>query len=276
MSKPNGLICYDGPSLIDGKPIVLIVTGIARKSKNSKLGQMLQTWILRKDISPTKAYTTGEDFSICGDCRHRLWGTCYVTIWRSPWNVWQAYKRGSYAPLNYQNMHLLNNKKMRVGSYGEPAAIPFEVWQKLLASGGGLTGYTHAWKRCDQRLKQICMASVEMKHEAEKAQKMGWRYFRAILPGDNPSKNEFICPASERGGKKTTCEKCGSCAGTSSKVTKCPLIVIHGQNNVIVHKYMKIQKLRKNHEPYIKILGPLYRRKIAKSARQRFLAKVRA
>ena len=71
MSKPNGAILYEGPSALDGAPIVVIVTGLARKSTNAKTGALLQTWILRSDMHPIDAVRSGADSSICGDCRHR-------------------------------------------------------------------------------------------------------------------------------------------------------------------------------------------------------------
>jgi hypothetical protein len=42
MTKPNGAILYRGPSLLDGAPIVAIVTGLASTSANAKTGAMLQ------------------------------------------------------------------------------------------------------------------------------------------------------------------------------------------------------------------------------------------
>jgi hypothetical protein len=80
-------IVYQGPSLIDGQPIVVLVqTG----SKNRKTGDMVQTYILRSDIDPISASRTGQDSSICGDCIHKgqasdkeqgqaINRTCYVT-----------------------------------------------------------------------------------------------------------------------------------------------------------------------------------------------------
>ena len=61
-------ILYEGASLLDGKPIVVI--GIP-KSSNSKTGGMFQTIIMRSDIDPITASRLGEDFSVCGDCVHR-------------------------------------------------------------------------------------------------------------------------------------------------------------------------------------------------------------
>jgi len=61
-------IIYKGPSLLDGKPIVVIATF---SNRNTKTGAVVQTYILRSDINPLEASKTGEDFSICGDCTMR-------------------------------------------------------------------------------------------------------------------------------------------------------------------------------------------------------------
>ena len=59
----NAAIIYEGPSVIDGKPIVAIATYSGR---NRKTGAMVQTYILRADLNPLDASKTGEDASICG------------------------------------------------------------------------------------------------------------------------------------------------------------------------------------------------------------------
>ena len=59
--KPNGFILGHGRSLIDGMPIVVVAT---IKSRNTKTGDMVQTWILRQDMLPTDAVKTGADWSI--------------------------------------------------------------------------------------------------------------------------------------------------------------------------------------------------------------------
>ena len=63
MTKPNGYILYEGPSLIDHKPIVMIAL---LGSKNIKTGNMMQTYIIRSDIDPRLANKTGEDKSLIG------------------------------------------------------------------------------------------------------------------------------------------------------------------------------------------------------------------
>ena len=71
MTTPNGYIFYEGPSAIDGAPIVVIATGFASATGNRKTGDMVQTYIIRQDVKPTDALRTGQDASICGDCKHR-------------------------------------------------------------------------------------------------------------------------------------------------------------------------------------------------------------
>ena len=52
-------IIYQGPSLLDGLPIVAIAT---YSDKNTKTGKVLQTYIMRSDISPLDASKTGKTF----------------------------------------------------------------------------------------------------------------------------------------------------------------------------------------------------------------------
>ena len=88
-SKTNGVVLYEGPSQIDGAPIVMIAVGLLQGSTNTKTGAMVQTYILRQDMPPIEAVKTGADESICGGCTHRGDGTgkkrsCYVTLIHGP------------------------------------------------------------------------------------------------------------------------------------------------------------------------------------------------
>ena len=225
--KTNGIIVYEGPSQIDGKPIVAIATGFSRKSNNPKTGDMIQTFILRAGISAHEAHSCGADFSVCGDCKHRKWGTCYVNVYQSPNNVSKAYMDGSYEKFGPNNAHLFVGRKLRIGSYGDPAAVPFGVWNGLVEMSSGHDGYSHQWKNCDPRFKKIVMASVDNIKEMKQAHAMGWRTFRVVLPEDKPTQAEFVCPASDEGGKKIQCDKCLCCSGLASKA-KSVTIVAHG------------------------------------------------
>ena len=44
----NSYVVWEGASLIDGSPIVLILTGFVFPSTNIKTGRMIQSWILQQ------------------------------------------------------------------------------------------------------------------------------------------------------------------------------------------------------------------------------------
>jgi hypothetical protein len=141
-----GFVFYRGPSPIDGAPIVAIAT---LDSRNSKTGDMVQTWILREDISPLAAIQSGADRSICGNCIHRgsenQERTCYVDAARAPSMVFDAYHRGQYIDLSEDPdtiAMLMRDRIVRMGAYGDPAMVPIKQWRMLLAGSAGRTGYT--------------------------------------------------------------------------------------------------------------------------------------
>ncbi|KKK84157.1 hypothetical protein LCGC14_2786170, partial [marine sediment metagenome] len=156
MSKPLGIIVYKGPSLLDGKPIVAIATGIGIKTSNEKIGDMLPIWILRSDIGPQLATKIGEDFSICGNCFQKHANSCYVNICHGPRWVYEAFHRDRYKNLDYDTVQYLENRYMRFGAYGDPAAVPIEIWENLAKIAKGYTGYSHQWKKCNPELKKYC------------------------------------------------------------------------------------------------------------------------
>ena len=67
----NTFEVWRGNSLIDGAEIVVLMSGITRKSINGKTLDMIQISIVRTDVSPLEAVQTGLDRSICGDCKLR-------------------------------------------------------------------------------------------------------------------------------------------------------------------------------------------------------------
>lgn len=213
--RPNGAVLYRGPSLLDDAPIVVVVTGLASSSRNSKTGKMLQTWILREDVEPHDAVRSGQDSSICGGCPHS--GTsCYVQVERAPLQVHRAYHRGSYMDWTQaMPANALRGQRFRFGSYGDPAAVPFNVWRRVFEQKlAGWTGYTHQWANPQfRRLRNYFMASADSASEALEAWAQGWRTFR-VRKADDPSlKGEVSCPASEEAGKVTTCASCNLCQG---------------------------------------------------------------
>ena len=229
MAKPNGYVLYNGPSELDGKPIVVIATGFADKSTNTKTGAVIQTWILREDISPLEAVHNGEDASICGDCKHRgilelqedgstrnKLRMCYVLEFQAPLAIWRAYKRGSYGDTSdwspRQREELFLGRMVRMGAYGDPAAAPDSVWAFATMRAKAWVGYTHQWENlpATSLLRTLAMASADNLREAKAAQADGWRTFRV---GTEPQAGEVSCPASEEMGKRVTCADCRLCAG---------------------------------------------------------------
>ena len=222
MSTPLGYVIYRGASRLDGAPIVVIVTGL-RASTNIKTGRVLQTWILRSDLSPTDAIRAGADSSICGDCLHRgdpetgRKRSCYVLEFQAPLAVWRAWRRGAYEDITgdwEQISQACYGRIVRLGSYGDPAAVPDVVWAAALTGAPRWSGYTHQWRGLPQGalLRVIAMASVDSPEEAAEAQADGWRTFRVGYAP--PGRGEISCPASKEAGERTTCADCGLCAGS--------------------------------------------------------------
>lgn len=258
---PQGIVIYRGPSKIDGKPIVVIATGFKTPSDNPKTGQIIQTWILPANISPLEVRATGKDSSICGDCKHSSiknggWNTCYVSVYQAPNNIWRTWKKGRYENPSKMNIHCFRDKIVRIGSYGDPLAVPSNVWKTILSNAAGCSGYTHQWRNCkDDSYKRFCMASCDTFKEKLLAQKMGWRTFRIRREDEEISKDEIVCPASQEGGQITTCKKCGLCSGKkeTKDSRKNIAIIIHGRSWKI-KRFEKIMSLRKAKKKYTHLL----------------------
>lgn len=226
----KGFLAWTGPSTFDAAPLVVLITG---PSLNVKTGPMLQSWILRADVSPMDAVRQGRDQSICGDCRWRPdrdgdGRACYVNVAWAPQNVWKTWKAGRYgeSTLSQQNV-LLAAAPLRLGAYGDPAMVPIYVWRRLLLGATSWTGYTHQWKHCDPAFKDLCMASVDTEQEAREAQALGWRTFRVRGDVSALQANEIVCPASDEAGHRVTCLQCRLCMGTQ-KAAKSIAIYAHG------------------------------------------------
>jgi hypothetical protein len=240
----RGFIFYRGPSQLDGQPIVGIAT---LTSKNDKTGNMVQTFILRADMSPLDALASGADVSICGTCPHRpktirernvktgrftskRVRTCYVDVGKSVQQVFGAFSRNSYPTLEpVDGAQYLADRMVRLGAYGDPAAIPAHVWIALLADAKGHTGYTHQWRKpLAQDLAPIVMASADSARDRDQARAKGWRTF-TIRRADEPlAPREFACPASPEGGNRRQCVDCGACHGSTRPGQASVAIVVHG------------------------------------------------
>ena len=222
-------IIYNGPSLLDGQPIVVIATFSKR---NKKTGTVLQTYILREDMNPLEASKTGADYSICGDCvmrgapttdpkrKQAMGRRCYVNLGQGVLIVWRAYKRGIYREGSARDMG--RGRFVRVGTYGDPAAVPSHVWDELLSECETWTAYTHQkpWR------PEIAMQSADSYAEARMHWRAGRRTFRVIADlGQLDQTHEALCPASKEAGRRVQCTACKLCQG--GKLAKSIAIVEH-------------------------------------------------
>ena len=239
MTKPTGYVIYEGPSLLDGAPIVVVAIS---KSKNTKTANMVQTYILRADMDPRLANRTGADAAICGTCPHRGTAndnaaglatnrTCYVRIDQGPLIVYKSYKRGLYpAAVGHKAIAAIGAGRMvRIGTYGDGAAVPGYIWDSLTGDAAGHTAYSHQSDNENAAFDaNRYMVSADSEKAAWSAWRQGARTFRVVWDASDIVKNkEILCPASAEAGYRTTCAKCKLCGGAAI-AAKSIAIVAHG------------------------------------------------
>lgn len=257
-AEPAGFVLYEGPSLLDGAPVVVVAT---LETDNPKTGPMIQTWIIRADVDPITASRTGADYSICGTCGLRGkpnpekatgWADgrgCYVNLAFAPSGVFKAYRAGRYpravyhaglffdpaafdadgAPVVSGWPCIGKGRAVRLGAYGDPGAVPRWVWDGLTAHADGWTGYSHQLKTpgADVDPGRV-MISADNETDARAAWRQGYRTFR-IVPAvaDAVPGAEIICPATPEGGNRTTCNRCQLCRGAVAG-GRSVAVVVHG------------------------------------------------
>lgn len=227
--KPSGSIIYRGPSLINGAPIVVVAI---TKSTNSKTGDMVQTYVLADTgLSPVESVKRLLDEANCGDCKHRrgLGGSCYVNLGQGPRAVYDGVMRGIYPTDPAAAAVAASGRMVRLGTYGDPAAVPVAVWAQLVTQAKGWTGYTHQWRNAlGLAVREFCMASADTPAERDLARSLGFRTFRVRTADQTTMPGEFMCPAAAESGKRTTCADCGACGGGQASRKADPVIVVHG------------------------------------------------
>ena len=224
------MIIYDGPSALDGAPIIVIATF---DTSNIKTGDMVQIWILCRDTAPHHAVALGADVSICGHCVHRrgIGGDCYVIPFQAPLAVWNAFHNGSYE--NYEPGDLAG-RRVRFGAYGDPAAVFFDVWRPVLddCDIDGSTGYSHqmAHKNWDPRIAMFCQISADTPKMAQKAWSQGYKTFRIAGDAQKRMPGEIECLSDSAG---LSCYDCRLCDGQSANI----VINAHGSRSAGVKQH---------------------------------------
>jgi hypothetical protein len=233
---PNGCVAWEGESLLDGAPIVLILTCLERPSANKKTGQMVQSFVIRQDIAPMDAVLQEKDSSVCGDCVLKR-RSCYVDL-RGVNVLWRHYKKGGYPPITPAALERARrrSRQLRITAYGDPSAVPLNVWEYLRSYFPSNTGYTHQWRNLEAATwGKFLMASCDKPIDYALAKEQGWGTFRVINEGDKLFPGEIICP--NRKDDLITCETCGLCSGNQNRQ-------IHIANPVHGLKW-KIENFRK-------------------------------
>jgi len=214
-------VAWAGPSELDAEPIMLVIMrGGNDPSENGKTGDVLQVAVMSQREPPGYAYRNGRDGSVCPQaCVHRSklrggMGTCYVdkAKLRAAWNNAKRLVQAGVVGVAPEFWH---GAIVRLGSEGDPAAVPRDVLVSIVSQCAAHTGYTARWRTLDRAEYGYLMASCATVADAEQARAAGWRIFAAgVTPDDEQGLAEMLppCPADAMPGR-VQCVSCLGCGG---------------------------------------------------------------
>ena len=241
----SGFILYEGKSLLGGGDIVCVAV---LSSRNIKTGDMVQVYIIPKDESPLDAVKNNRNSMACGTCP--LQGeykngksvnrVCYVNLGHGPRSVYESYKKGLY-PKYVRRIHecLIEGRTIRIGTYGDPAAIPVRLVKYLANISGGWTGYSHQmfWVKHAEQLAPYLMVSCHTPAQLAEARRRGWRAFATIPEGGKIPERAVECPHYTHG---VQCSSCLLCDGTNKKA-KDVYVIAHAKVGTNLPKVIAAQ-----------------------------------
>jgi hypothetical protein len=222
--KPFSIGEYDS-ELVSGRRVVVIA---AFKSM-SKTGRMIQISFLDVEVNQRKIDGDIPNGQGCSRPQCGSFDICYVQAF--PLHIMHIdnslndYKLEDMPKLTMNQFLILVNQSkspVRFGEFGDPTSIKYEIVEKIKKASNGHTAYTHQWRTCDQRFKDVCMASVEGELDYQLAKSMGWKTFSIGL---SPIKGERIMCLNES--QDMNCEYCKLCEGSNAKVSV--VITPHGK-----------------------------------------------
>lgn len=238
-----GFVVWEGRSAFNREPIRVFLSRPGAKRANRKIGGTQVVTIMPAQVFPLEARATGADRSVCGACplRPSQGGGCYVHMLPGPEATAYGHRMTPYPLLETRDLAMYRDQVVRLAEWGDPAAVPLEVWAPLRAEARAVLGYTHAWRDLDPALWGWCMASVETAADAILAQRAGWRTFRVMASDEVLVEGERRCPASLEAKStrdKVTCETCRLCDGWSRERPSLPNIALqaHGSTARLVHR----------------------------------------
>ena len=215
--------------LMDGRKVMVI----AKNKGNGKLGPMIQLCFLDVDVKPSEVKADEPNAQGCSEVQGcGAFHACYVQafplhMWALD-RAWNDYTSGNMPSINLGTFlaYVAScGTPVRFGEFGDPSSVPFEFLEEIASKSSGWTGYTHGWKHCDQRLRYLCMASVESESDYRLAKSMGWNVFWINGTPDKHEKRMTCLEVS----KGIQCADCRLCSGSGRKFD----IVIpgHGQRS---------------------------------------------
>jgi hypothetical protein len=120
--------------------------------------------------------------------------------------------------------HATDPLGLRDGAYGDPASVERRVWDELHIADRKRTSYTHQWES-SPHMADIAMASIDPQTHPDTdaalalAASLNFRTYRVLAVGEQPRKNERMCPESTSNGK-ISCADCGECDGNARATAK--------------------------------------------------------
>lgn len=99
----------------------------------------------------------------------------------------------------------------RMGTYGEPTLLPFELLEQIRPLVGKVSGYTHQWHKPENKqYAKYLMASTHNIFDVKLAEGLGFRSYNA-----SEVEGAILCPSAPTIAKEkqVSCAKCGLCEG---------------------------------------------------------------
>jgi len=166
---------------------------------------------------------------------------CYVRTEQAPTVIFKAYAAGSYPNVTPRvAANMVRGGELRVGAYGDSAALPIGAVRPLADAADVLTNYTHGAGYVPGRAKRLAdftMASADSPEQALKYQKEGLRTFRVssdYTTRDDGTRLVMDLLPGERQCPKTldhsvTCIDCGLCDGNRRGIAANIVAPVHGR-----------------------------------------------
>ena len=209
-----------------------VITGFKKKSDNRKTGEMLQTYLLDKATLTSEPKVFGTK---CAECP--MVSKCYVN--QDKMSVRRTLKKlinGEACSYKFSTLEevlpLLRGQRVRLGTYGDPSALPLHDLKKICEVSQGWTGYTHFWKEIASNYSLYLMASVEDLSGELLAHSLGYLTFRVLLKEDETlevSSKSIQCLNVENDKTLVSlqCVDCLICSGTKGRGKKSVYIEEH-------------------------------------------------